>query len=234
MESVRFTREEGSALVADTLDIPAWELGYGEVRPSGQVVLFLSSDSAKPVLAAVPSGDGESDLASLVRDIVDIQSSPADAQVDRWLAYIETARTGNGREAALRSLVQMDADWKRMRPVLDRLLANPSLNEQIRGFTFGIVVFGLTNQKWAKNQDSVADFLGNQFELARAPKLALQYILSLKLVLRYTMEEASREAREPIRKRIVDSLKRNEQVLSRAPGVAEQYRQIRAAYPSLF
>jgi hypothetical protein len=229
-----FTREEGSVLIADTLDMPSWELEYGEVRPSGQVVLFFGSDPAKPVLGAVANAEGELDLASLVRDIVAIQSSPPDAQVDRWLAYIETARTNNGREAALRSLVRMDADWKRMRPALERLLAKSSLNEQIRGFTFGIVVFGLSHQKWAQNQVSVADFLGEQFELARAPKLALQYILSLKLALRFAMEEASSEEREPVRKRIVDSLKRSEPVVSRAPELAEQYRQIRAAYPSLF
>jgi hypothetical protein len=234
MEPVRFTREEGSPLIADTLDVPSWERGYGQVQPYGQVVLFLSSDPAKPLLAAVPSGDGERDLASLVRDIVAIQSAPADAQVDRWLAYIETARTNNGREAALRSLVQMDADWKRTRPALERFLSNPSLNQKSRTFTFGIVVFGLTHEKWAQNQVSVADFLGRQFELARAPGLALQYILSLKLALRYTMEEGSRQAREPIRERMIESLKRSEPALSGSPEVAEQYRQIRAAYPGLF
>ena len=231
---VSFNREEGSVLIADTLDMPSWEQGYGDVRLSGQVVVFLSSDPEEMPLATIPSAEGELDLASLVRDIADIQSSPADAQANRWLEYVETAPTANGREAALRSLVQMDAEWKRMRPTLERLLANPSLNGQVRGFAFSIVVFGLTHEKWAHDQVSVADFLGGQFELARAPRVALQYILSLKLAVQYTMEEAAREAREPVRKRIIDALKRSEREQSRAPEVAEQYRQIRAAYPGLF
>jgi len=232
--AVSFTRAEHSALIADTVDVPSWELAYGDLRQSGQVVLFLGSDPENDVIQAVPSADGELDLASLVRDIVAIQSNPGNGKLKAWLAYLGTARNDHGREAALRSLVQMNADWKRMRPTLDRFMGNPSLSQHMCGFGFGIVVFGLTNQKWEQDQVSVADFLGRQFEIARTPKLAFQYILSLKMALRYTMEEAARGDREPIRKQIIDGLRRNEPVASRTPEVAEQYRQIRATYPSLF
>lgn len=230
---IGFDRQEQSALISDTVDVPQWEQDYGDLRPSGQVVLFLSSDPANLILAVVPSGDGELDLASLIRDIVAIQANPENSKLDAWLSYLHAAATDHGREAALRSLVQMNVDWERLRPSLTRLAGNSMAGENLSGFVFGILVFGLTNQKWAQNQVPVADFLFRQFEYGRSSKLTLQYVLSLKLLLRYTMEEAARRIREPLRARIVEGLKRNEAALSRMPQVAEQYRQMRAAYPGL-
>ncbi len=234
-KAVSFSKTEPSLALGDPREISSWELDYGQLRPSGQVVLFLSGDPAKPVIKALPSGDGERDLASLLRDIVAIESNPVgEKQMNAWFSYLGSARTDHGREAALRSLVQMKADWKRMRAALEGLDANASRSERICRFTFGIVVFGLTSQAWEPDQISVADFLGRKFESARTPGLELQYILSLKLALRYTMEESERAMREPIRERIMDSLKRSESRASKTPELADQYRQIRAAYPALF
>jgi hypothetical protein len=230
--SVSFTRAEGSILIADTLEIPSWERAYGDVHPTGQVVLFLGDDPAKPLLV-VPSGEGELDLLSLVRDVVAIQTRPPGAQLDAWLTFLDASKTASGREAALRSLVHMNADWKRVRPGLDRLLANHLLDDRMRAFAVGIVVFGLTKNKWAQDQAPVAEFLGRQLATARSPSLALQYVLQMKLALRYAMEEAARDARAPVRTQIVAALLRNESALSTSPQVAEQYRQIRAAYPGL-
>lgn len=232
--AVSFTRAEQSVLVPDTGDRQLWELDYGAVCEGGQVVIFLGTDPANPVLRAVPSASEDLDLASLVRDIVAIQSKPGTAKLDAWLAYLLTAQNDHGREAALRSLVQMDADWKQMRPALDRMMSTSHLSERMSGFAFGIVVFGLMGEKWEQDQISVAEFLTRQFESPRTPKLELQYILSLKLALKFTMEDAARGAREPLRKLIINSLRRAEPIASKMPGVAEQYRQIRATYPTLF
>lgn len=229
---IAFTRAENSIFISDEIDVPSWELGYGDLQQSGQVVLFVGGDPANPVIQAIPSGAGESDLASLVRDIVAIQANP-DAEQDAWLSYVSLARQDHGREAALRSLVRLKANWKRTQPVLEMLMANPSLSQPLRGFVFGIVVFGLTSRAWDRDQLPVADFLCRQFDSARTPELSLRYVLSLKLALNFAMEEATRAARAPVRERIVDSLKRNEPLLARTPALAEQYRQIRASYPGL-
>ena len=144
-------------------------------RPSRNLFSPIRAD---PVLRAVPSASEDLDLASLVRDIVAIQSKPGTAKLDAWLAYLLTAQNDHGREAALRSLVQMDADWKQMRPALDRMMSTSHLSERMNGFAFGIVVFGLMGEKWEQDQISVAEFLTRQFESPRTPKLELQYIFS--------------------------------------------------------
>ena len=232
--SISFARAEQSSFVTEAGDVPAWEREYGYLQESGHVVLFLANAPKNQVLRAVPTTQGDLDLASLVSEIVTIQSRPEPSKQDAWLAYAGSAKTDQGRRAALRSLIQMNADWKQMRPALDRLIADSSLSEPMRAFAFGIVVFGLTNQKWQQDQTSVAGFLGHAFELARSSRSALQYILSMKLALGYTMEESARAAREPARKLIVDSLKRSEADASKVPAMAEQYRQIKATYPTLF
>ena len=230
--AIAFSRAETSMFISDEIDVPSWELDYGDLQQSGQVVLFMGGGPSNPVIQAIPSGTGEADLASLVRDIVAIQANPG-TELDAWLAYLSSARQDHGREAALRSLVKMKANWKRTQPVLESLVANPSLSQPLRMFVFGVVAFGLTSRAWDRDQLPVADFLCRQFETARAAESSLRYILTLKLVLNYAMEEAAREARAPLRERIVDSLRRSEPLLARTPALAEQYRQIRASYPGL-
>ena len=170
------------------------------------------------VTKALPSGTGERDLAALIKDIVAVQALAQPSQQESaWLAYLERARVDEGRKAALRSLLQLGTDWNRLGPALDRFLANPASSEAIRAFAFGIVVFGLTGGRWAQSQGAVAAFLCRQFMSEGRTGLVLQYLLNLKLVLKYTMEEAHRAAREPLR----------------SPELAQQYQQIRAMYPGL-
>lgn len=228
--AVAFSRTEASPIVADTVSVPAWEAEYGDVQPSGQVVLFLGDAGQAH---AVPSGQGEHDLVALIRDIVAIEGRAGDTQIEGWVGYLQSANTDAGREAALRSIVRLHAEWKRTAPALDRLLANAALDDQIRGFAFGIAVYGLTKNEWTHDQGAVADFLGHQLGNARSPRLAVSYLLSMKLALRYASEEAEREARAGLRARLAAALARNEAALSKSPEAAEQYRQIRAAYPGL-
>jgi hypothetical protein len=170
------------------------------------------------VTKALPSGTGERDLAALIKDIVAVQALAQPSQQESaWLAYLERARVDEGRKAALRSLLQLGTDWNRLGPALDRFLANPASSEAIRAFAFGIVVFGLTGGRWAQSQGAVAAFLCRQFMSEGRTGLVLQYLLNLNLVLKYTMEEAHRAAREPLR----------------SPELAQQYQQIRAMYPGL-
>jgi len=222
-------REQSPMLETGGPSKPAWELAYGDLRPSGTVVLFAADDPA--AAHAIPSGQADLDLVSLVRDIVAIQANPA--QVPAWLDYLNGTQLEPGREAALRSLVRQNVDWKTLRPALEQLLKKTTISDRTRTFTFGIVTFGLTEKKWARDEGSVGEFLGRQLGSARQTRLALQYLLQMKLALKYAMEEATRAAREPLRTQLVTALKANESSLSRAPELAEQYRQIRAAYPGL-
>ena len=230
MGPLSFHRKEQSAWESETPSLPLWELAYDEVQPAGEVVLFFGDDSTTPT-AVVPSEPGELDLVSLVRDAVGIQANSPEAQTAAWLAYIETAKTDSGRKAGLRSLLRANVDWGHMQPVLERMFANRTLSEPMRTFTFGIVAFGLTNSRWAGHQPEVAAFLGEQLTAARSLNLALQYILAMKLDLRFAMEG---EKRALIRAPLVAALKENESRLAASPQIAEQYRQLRISYPGVF
>ena len=231
---VTFSKPEQSLILPNDQNQEEWELDYGDLEEGDEVVLFLSGEPADPVIRAIPSGLGGRNLAALVRDIVAIQSRPENESQAAWLSYAEQTSIEEGRKAALRSLLQMQVDWTHLLPVLERLVQNPNLSDEMRAFSFGIVVFGLTQGRWGPDQVEAVDFLCRQFESEGQPQLMLRYILSLKLALRYTMEEGVRAAREPMRRRIVDCLKGRESTASMVPQLAEQYRQLRAAYPRLF
>jgi hypothetical protein len=231
---VAFSRSEQSPVLPIAPECELWELDYGDLLEGDEVVLFLNGEADRPVIKAIPSGVGERGLASLVRDIVAIQSlSNSELQVG-WLSYVEQAPLEHGRKAALRALLQMRVDWPRLMPTLKRLRTNPTLSDEMRAYSFGIVTFGLTRGQWESNQVPVTDFLCDQFESEWRPKLMLSYILSLKLALRYAIEEAAKVEREPVRKRIVEGLKRRESTAAKTPELAEQYRQLRAVYPNIF
>lgn len=228
---ISFVRKEQSIMMEDERPRPAWELAYGDLRPSAPAVLFVADDRA--AARAIPSGHGDLDLITLVREIVAIQARPSEFQTLAWVDYLNGTQWETGREAALRSLVRQKVDWKTLRPALEQLLKKNTISDQTRRFTFGIVTFGLTGNTWARDEVSIGEFLGRQLGTAQQTRLALQYLLQMKLALKYSMEEAARAARTPLRTQLVTALKANESSLSRAPELAEQYRQIRAAYPDL-
>ena len=89
------------------------------------------------------------------------------------------------------------------------------------------------SDNWIQDQLPVADVLGREFESVRTPRSTFQYILSLKRALHYT-EESEEADRVPLRRRIIDSLKRSESAASKSPEIAEQYREIRADYQAFF
>ncbi len=230
---VAISRPEQSPILPNPGNVEDWEQAYGDLQDGGTVVVFLGGDSAHPaVIKAIPSGSGERDLATLVKDIVSIQSE-ADKQlrIAAWVAYFDRARLDEGRKAALRSLLNERADWQTVASALERV--NSSLKEPMRTYAFGFVAFGITEGYWTAQQAAAVDFLCRWFESEGSPNVLLQDIMTLKLVLRYTAEEGARAARERLRIRVVDSLRRMESRASANPELAEQYRQIRAAYPGL-
>jgi len=224
---IPFSRVEQSMLLPDSASEEPWERDYGDFQAGDEVVLFLTDSGG--LVKAVPSGREQRDLISVVKDIVAIQGHPTPDAA--WLAYVERARLDQGRKAALRSVVREGIDWERLGPVLDRLMANPSVDDAVLAYAFGVVVFGLRNGRWKASQPAVADILGRRYESEGRPKLLLQYILNLKLLLAYAMEEGQRNRRESLRARIVLALRRKEASASMLPEVAQQYRSIRAMYP---
>lgn len=228
---VKFSRPEQDLALPSPRDRDLWEDDYSYFHDGDSIVLFGRSDHFPTKV--LPSGSGQRDLVSLVRDIIAIEAGTKGEPGQAWLSYLNNAPTEQGRKSALRVLVQMTIGWKELAAALDRLLSTASLTDDMRAFSFGIVVNGLTQHRWKSDQVSVADFLARRFEAEQNPKLLLRYILFLKVLLNYSMDQAEKEDREPIRKRIINSLKRREATVSMIPELAEQYRQIRAAYPDM-
>ncbi|MGH9631057.1 MAG: hypothetical protein ACRD7E_22345 [Bryobacteraceae bacterium] len=229
---VDFSRPEQSMLVPKDPSKPHWEDVYGELGSGDRVVLFLGPEPASNVLAVVPSGTGERDFIGLVKDIVALQSIPDQgARVKRWIAYMDGASADEGRKAALRSLVAVPVAWEQMRPALENMLGAPQISPGFRAFVFGIVAFAVMEEKWGAEQQNAAGFLCRLFLAERDARLALQYILHLKLILRYGDSEKHRKAREPVLHQVVDCLRRRETMGGLDPQMQEQYRQIRATHP---
>src|SRR5262249_27938607 len=113
-ERAMFMPPDGSAL--------HWEATYGDLAAGDQVVLFFGDGDPKRIRRVVPSGNGERDLASLVREVVAIQAAAPAEQVKRWLAYVNNAPSEEGRKAALRSLIVIPVDWDKLEPAVDKLL----------------------------------------------------------------------------------------------------------------
>lgn len=228
---VNFSREEQSPFLPPARNGEEWEAEYGDFGEGDSVVLFGGPQHFPA--KALPSGVGERDLASLVRDIVSIETGTKGDRQRAWLTYLDDARFDESRKSALRALVQMPIEWKALAPALDHFWDRASLSAGVRAFSFGIVVYGLTQERWKADQVSVADFLVRRFEAEENPKLVLQYVLHLKLALKYSLQGHEKGVLEPVPKRIADALRRREPIVSRMPDIAEQYRQIRATYPGL-
>jgi hypothetical protein len=103
----------------------------------------------------------------------------------------------------------------------------------IKPFAFGIVTFGVVSENFYADQEQAVNFLCREFIAERNSRIALQYILSFKLLLRYTLEEPGRASRLPLGRQIIDALKRRAAEVPLSPEITEQYRQIQAAHPGI-
>jgi hypothetical protein len=232
-DPVCFSRSEQLSMTPGDRRRPRWEAIYGVLAPEGRVVLFLeAAPDAAP--RAVPTGHGEQDLVALVRDIVPLQAIEDPGQrANAWLSYLERAQSDQARQAALRCLLQERIDWLRLESVLRYMLAGAQLSPNMRAFCFGIVAFGVKEEKWRAKRQLALEFLSWLFCAERNPRLALQYILHLKLILSYSWEEAHCGERQPVRELIIDSLRRRVLAGPLDPELEQQYQDIRENYPGL-
>jgi hypothetical protein len=225
-EPIQFSKREISVFVPLSDSSPGWERSYGELSPNGRVVLFFGQGQPATMTEAVPSGSGEQDLITLVRDVVAIQAiNKPGVQVRRWMDYVKTTLSDQGRKAALRSLVHSDIQWPEFESVVMSLLENPLYSRDIRAFTFAIIAFSLRQRHWHASTLDAVDRLCKVFADETETRLALQYILSLKVLLRYY--DADRDLGPRVRQKIMSGLaSRQSRGLVDDPDLREQYRQI--------
>lgn len=226
-----FSRSESSFFLPVDPEVPVWERDFGEISPNGQVVVFLSGGDPPRASKALPSGSQEQDLIDLVQVIVEIQAiGDPMQQRQTWLRSLTTARSDEARRVALRSAVRGGADWNQMAPSLKKLFSDPTLTSNIKGFAFGLVTFYATEGKWGREIDAAIDLLCQTFASQRESKLEIEYLQSLKLMLRYTAEEPRDESRRPVRKRIMDTVEQRASLGLGDPTLKEEYKRIRAQY----
>jgi hypothetical protein len=225
-----FSREERSPLVPQDPSVPAWQLSYGELAPGDSTVLFFQGDRTKPVITVLPSGADSGDLIALLQAILPIQAIKDPAQqTTTWLQYLEEPHSQDeGRKAALRSLIKAKVAWPKLAAALGR-----NSSPDIRTFVFGIVAYAVMRERFGADQPQAVDFLCREFAVEQNPRIALQYVLTLKLLLRYTAQEEGKHDRLPLEQRIVDALKQRRSMAPLTPELAEQYKQIQAAYPGI-
>ncbi|MGC2236671.1 MAG: hypothetical protein WA584_10950 [Pyrinomonadaceae bacterium] len=229
--SLKFTRAEQSVMLSKDEASLYWEDIYGELQPEGQAVLFIDGKNQKLILKIIPSGKDEQDFITLVKDIVRIQAlKQPDERIKQWLQYLDTASSDEGRKAALRSLVNAPVEWGKLAPELERLLSNSKNSSNIRVFGFGIAAFGVIEEKWSDNRPAV-DFLCRIFLAENDARMTMQYMQHLKLILRYSDDESFRKVRQPIRRQILDCLRRREATGRLEPQLEEQFKQVWATYP---
>lgn len=228
----RFSRPEQVGFLPEGPAAPAWVLDYGDLGPSDRAILFLKQESSNSAEHILPSGTGERDALTLVRDIVGIQALPdVEGREAAWISYLRKAPTDEGRKAALRSLISQPAAWGKIGAPLEQLLQNERLGPGMRSFAFGAVAFGITHGAWQASEPQAVDLLSRVFETESNPRQALQYLLHLKLVLAYANEESSRAAREQLRRRILEALRVRAAAMPPDRQLEQQYEQLRAAYP---
>jgi hypothetical protein len=222
---IRFTHQEQSVVLPTNAPAGGWESDYGEWQPQDRAVIFLDRSQPPGILRAVPSGKGERDFVSLVKEIAAIQVKPSAQRPDEWRRYLSSAPSDGGRKAALRALIAIPANWAGLAPLLEQVMES---HAGLRTYTFGIVAYGLTRQKWA-DASKPLDFLCRRFSAETDPDLAIQYVQHFKLIARFANEEAFREARKPLRQQLRTCLQ--QQSARRDANVAEECRQILTQYP---
>jgi hypothetical protein len=199
-----FSRQERSALSPGPPTVPIWELAFGELKPSGQAILFIDSGGG---LRALPSGTGDQDLIALVKDVVRIQGiRDPGPQRRSWLEYLTSAPAPEGRRVALRSLVRAGIDWRQMEPALMRFWTEPGTSGDLRAFAFGFVAFQLTVQTWRDAPGEPANFLCRVFSAEKETEQQLRYLQNIKLLLSYTVEEPRQDSRRPVQQSILGCL----------------------------
>jgi hypothetical protein len=201
---ISFSRQERSALSPGPSAVPIWELAFGELKPSGQAILFIDSGGG---LEALPNGTGDQDLIALVKDIVRIQGiRDAGLQRRSWLQYLITAPTSEGRRVALRSLAHGGVDWRQMAPALTQFWSEPATSPDLRAFAFGFVAFQLTSQAWSDAPGEPGNFLCRVFSAEKETEQQLRYLQNIKLLLSYTVEEPRQDSRRPVQQSILGCL----------------------------
>ena len=235
-EAIRFSRSEQSIISPRDPSIADWEAVFGELASDCQVVIFLGRTSPASILKVLPSGADEQNLIGLVTDIVQIQAgADASERVRRWLSYLKSAPSDEGRKAALRSYIAEGGEWTELDPVLAGILKNSQLSRDVRAFGFGIAAFNVTQEKWGASRDEVLDFLCRIFVAERDPKLAMQYVYSLGLIFNYCDNEDFRTQRRTVRRRLEGCLEQRPSLkISGGPAaeryLEEQYQKLRSKY----
>ncbi len=230
---IGFSRNEHSVFVPSGRDREEWEEQYGDLGRDDQVVLFLSGDSQSPQIKALPSGTNERDLATIVRDITAIQAAAPSAQEAAWLEYLERSHTDEGRQAALRSLLRAGTDWSHLGPSLDRFSGNHNVGDAMREYSYGIVVFGLTEGRWADSAGPVGEYLCRQFTSASADDQIEDYLFKLRTTLRYATDPANQAALAPLVTEVGTCLRSRESSLKGSSGIVKLYGEIRKSYPGV-
>ncbi|HXD33126.1 MAG TPA: hypothetical protein VN643_18535 [Pyrinomonadaceae bacterium] len=231
---ISFSRDERSPLAQRDPTLPAWLLDYGNVAPEQVAVLFLAGPEEKAPVTVVPGGEDSRALIALLRDIVRIQElSTPDEQSAAWQDSLRGARTSEMIEVALRSLVRLRVSWASLYPILERIMNDSKLDFRARSFVFGIVTFAITHDVFAVQQSNSVQFLCDTFLAEGNPRLSLQYVLNLKLLLRYTAQSDGRQRRMPMERQIIRALKLRASQGPLSPEVLEQYREIQQTHPEL-
>lgn len=230
---VGFTRAEQSPLLPPVAGASSQPEGQEGLSPDGMVALFYQGSAERPAIV-LPGGENPVARFDLLKEIVAIQaiSNPSE-QTAAWLAYLGRCRTGEARQVALRSLLHLNIAWPALAPAAERLMADPSTDQATRSFLFGIVTYALVHDRFAAPHADVARFLCHAFLAARDDRLSLQYLLQLKLLLRYTEQEEARQSRLPLRQQVIAALKQRAAQGNLSSQLEEQYRQIRSAYPEV-
>ena len=233
---IRFSRPEQSVILPKDSSGGNWEAVFGELDADDQVVIFLGDTSPESILNVLPSGADEQNLIGLVRDVVKIQAiGDQSERVSRWLSYLKSAPSDEGRKAALRSFIAGGGEWTELESVLDQSLKNSRLSRDVRAFGFGIVAFNVVKERWGASRGAVLDFLCRIFVAERDPKLAMQFLYSLGLIFNYCDDEDFAAQRRAVRRRLEGCLEQRPSLkISGGPGVEhyleEQYQELRLGY----
>jgi hypothetical protein len=230
--ALAFSRDERSLFVPQDNSLPEWQLDYGDIEPGDSVVLFFQGDPASPNITVLPSGADSRDLIDLLHRILPVQSlEDPTLKMAAWLRLLEQHGSPDEvRKAALRSLIRANAAWPKLAGALEKVMAEP--DPGVHTFVFGIVTFAEMNERFGDEQPQALDFLCRQFVSEKSPRIAMQYVLNIKLLLSYTSRKDEKE-RVPLQRRISEALKQRRSQAPLTAELAEQYKQIQAAYAGI-